>query len=87
MSEWQPIETAPRDGGNAILVVDTIHRPRGIYSEVLIARWVERPDDPEFDDFEEYWEVIDPFMGSHVYGFNLTHWMPLPAPPKQGNAP
>jgi len=71
-AQWQPIETAPKDG-TWILV----HHEWGID----FARW--RPSDrwqaegwetELYDRYGEPAEEIDP-----------THWMPLPDPPKQEN--
>lgn len=75
MSEWQPIETAPKDGTPIL----------GFRFYPVAIRW--RPDlDSEFQ-----WDAVS--LGSHAStnfmsnGFidgdsNLTHWMPLPEPPK-----
>lgn len=74
MTEWQPIETAPRDGTDILLRGRPIHLP----------------DDLEIPGpvtLTGYWDVIDaafcvttaswlgPFM-------EATHWMPLPTPPR-----
>lgn len=69
MSEWQPIETAPKDV--PILVTDGKHIvviKRGI----LIGN-VPWPDPVGFAGYDWEWnfEYAD-----------LTHWMPLPEPPK-----
>ena len=58
MSEWQPIETAPR----------------GLHKEVLTYRGPGLIAVAAYVDGE--WCVVDGF------GIvNVTHWMPLPAPP------
>jgi len=58
MSEWQPIETAPKDG--SIIIVDggTAYWHRGYASWFSCS--AQRPID-----------------------WNVTHWMPLPEPPKE----
>ncbi len=77
MSEWQPIETARKDGSKILIFVD---------GEIKIAYWsktprwwpwdggLERPCWVGFtcgdDWFNEYWSETNP-----------THWMPLPDPP------
>jgi hypothetical protein len=78
MGEWQPIETAPRDGtvidgwlqfyrdgvpSSGSRVADMAHE---------VAGWV----DGDGDEIE--WQ--DTF-GKET---RLTHWMPLPAPPEVG---
>ena len=67
--EWQPIETAPRDGTYVLL-----YWPRGdgIHETVVEGHFYTARDGDEF-----WWAVsrledrTDP-----------THWLPLPAPPK-----
>jgi hypothetical protein len=67
MSDWQPIESAPKDG-TTILLGHASFKPE--------AAW---------------WEYCSWFEGwcsggfrSDMYGpgFDPTHWMPLPPPPK-----
>lgn len=64
MGEWQPIETAPRDGR---VILAGYWRDEGWWSDLYDAT----PDEFAADD----------------HGFTrdlapLTHWMPLPEPPK-----
>ena len=85
MSEWQPIETAPKDG--------TIILAKRSYSENGIKVYY---DDPEWYDLIGR---IDPYLRAEGFiaddewcGFydlngqgpwlHITHWMPLPSPPK-----
>jgi hypothetical protein len=77
MGEWQPIETAPKDGTKLLMSVffpgDTICEP---FTEVTIGYWDHGNalDDPEsIWHREPDWDV--PTIG------DPTHWMPLPAPP------
>jgi len=70
MSEWQPIETAPKDGSSVLayapLSTDP-HRADKPY-RILPMRW----------DESQCWRTdIMPFVR-----FSPTHWMPLPAPPE-----
>lgn len=72
MNEWQPIETAPKDG-TEILISD------GDY--IAIAEW---RDDASFKQFENGpgWQIFDcedPFYSWATD--SATHWMPLPEPP------
>ena len=83
MSEWQPIETAPKDG-RAIL----IYEPTGRYGNLQSDYQAERNGPRvKFDDYRfaiGYWRPY----GSGGWGnrncsdVNPTHWMPLPEPPK-----
>ncbi len=69
MSEWQPIETAPRDGTHVIVAYDEI---------VGEARF----DDEGGPHAGWYW--TDQHWTDAVGGeaFYPTHWQPLPEPPK-----
>lgn len=69
--QWQPIETAPRDGTNIDLWVKTkdcfeCRLPNCFFCTETGAWYVK-------GDFGEY-EPLD--------GGMPTHWMPLPAPPQ-----
>jgi len=74
MTEWQPIETAPKDGSYVLLSVG---------ADVVVSRWYVhylngKPDrcrKPE-------WEQADMYggFGSYMGPLRPTHWMPLPPP-------
>ena len=66
--EWQPIETAPKDGTDILVMTgETMH----------VVRWINIHGD--FD----YWTVDDNKHGPFTLrGKAPTHWMPLPDPPK-----
>ena len=69
MSEWQPIETAPKDGTDILLVVRY-----GNLNKTRLGAWrQQRPG--EFAWLQHH--TFDHFAGE------VTHWMPLPDPPKQ----
>lgn len=88
MSEWQPIETAPRDGSRLLL------SGRGSYDPfwdtkspmpfiVATGQWWEY----SFEDFEEVgdgsYRKIEKKRGqwrANASFFQPTHWMPLPEP-------
>lgn len=82
MSEWRPIETAPRDGASVILGCNYDRHGKqrvtvawwddGVAAGVF-GRWVEAK---HFDDYEDDWIP-------HYCEFRPSHWMPLPAPPEQ----
>jgi len=67
MSEWQPIETAPKDG-TGILVCDAAIAG-GSMNVVSYTN----------EDWPQVWETQE-FSVYHVDAF--THWMPLPEPPR-----
>ena len=68
MSEWQPIETAPRDGAPVLIACVGECGTKWMYvawSKRSAWRFCERKDG-------SYYAVHD----------TPTHWMPLPEPPK-----
>ncbi len=71
MTEWQPIETAPKDGQYVLLYGPNLsRRPHG---QVVAAY---------FEYQIEYWHVEDGKFGPYpLRGPAPTHWMPLPEPP------
>lgn len=78
MSEWRPIETAPKDG-TPILIWQPDNRH---HDEIDGCKF----DDPRYAiGYWRAWAKSEWDMGwgnrnqAHV---NPTHWMPLPAPPK-----
>ena len=75
--QWQPIETAPKDGTEVLL-----YQPRGAFKPwkgrirdwaVNIGYW-HQPGNPEHPG---YW------MGNRQ--MRPTHWMPLPEPPREAS--
>jgi hypothetical protein len=72
MADWQPIETAPKDGTEIDLWVKAppTQLSGGSYGRV--------PDC--WFAFDE-WRTWDVFEGETVTVNNVTHWMPRPEPP------
>lgn len=79
MSEWQPIETAPKDGAWVLLYSpDERERERGDPA-VQVGCW-----GSSGYNRNNHW-VYGPegHEHAHRHGFyGATHWMPLPEPPK-----
>jgi hypothetical protein len=72
MSEWQPIETAPKDEDRDVLLA--AWDDDGSYWAATGSWWVDR-------FFFFYGKGnMDPVP----LCFEPTHWMPLPEPPKRG---
>lgn len=73
MSEWQPMETAPKDGQTILA-----HKPSGLAfsarQDVVPVHWTGWGGGA--------WE--NSTSGHKVFD-DLTHWMPLPAPPNARN--
>jgi hypothetical protein len=77
MSEWQPIETAPKDG-SVFLAFDQDNGD-GISNGVVICYWSDADEDDEFD---AEWMIVDLHGTSELHGCNLTKWTPIPLPPR-----
>jgi hypothetical protein len=70
MSDWLPIETAPKDGTAVLLWL-----PDGFWlndENVVTGFWSE--DDWYFSDTDSH--------PIGAFGKAVTHWMPLPEPPQ-----
>ena len=81
--EWQPIETAPRDGTQILACAQLSEHlaAQGHVPDLSIVRW----DDREKD----FIAMADGYMSIKSQGDTwttyhepyVTHWMPLPTPP------
>jgi hypothetical protein len=77
MSEWQPIETAPRDGRLAI-----VYRPLALNSgdqPVAVKRLIKGNNFCWDSTVPEGAKPMNPTDGA----CHVTHWMPLPVPPAE----
>jgi len=65
--EWQPIETAPKDGDDILV----------LWSDpgagCLVVSWEDKPRQPGWN-----WATLD---GLSYHADAFSHWMPLPDPP------
>ena len=68
MSEWQPIETAPRDGRPLLCFISGADPVEQRY----VLRWVD-------DRYEKGWQEAG---GEQWAMYEPTAWMPLPQAPK-----
>jgi hypothetical protein len=81
MMEWQPIETAPKDGRDVILWhpqfgICVGHFDAATADWWAIYLWPQRMNNP----CKEGW--FSPFIESDgSEGVECSHWMPLPPPP------
>lgn len=77
MSEWLPIETAPKDG-TRIMIAD--HR-----GGVWFAKWDNEIFDTQNDRRAKGWLIFDPEDSWYVVyspAEETTHWQPVPESPK-----
>ena len=77
MSEWQPIETAPKDGTSVLVGGGTLIDQSETYPQPLPLSTPETAYFAYLDGWiignsETYWEYLIAFP---------THWQPLPPPP------
>ena len=73
MSEWMPIETAPKDGTSVLLWVPIAGEPLKGSSIPISARMV----------ISEWLDVIYEWDSPIIYGDDQpTHWARLPSPPE-----
>jgi len=78
MTEWQPIDTAPKDETILIWAEDGWTR----CAELILMSEYGSYDPDELDDGGARMWVGD---GDLQLSFKPTHWMALPAPPKKGD--
>lgn len=74
--KWQPIETAPRNHGERILLWRDCGQ--GTLGCHVIGFAL---------DFDSSWHSNEcgGLRSLEDYGYRVTHWMPLPPPPASGN--
>lgn len=85
MSEWRPIETAPKDGRH-ILLLQAGHTD-DYPTRVVNAFWGDKfagysADNPDNYAWLNWHEGFEYTEGGVLWAtVEPTHWMPLPAPP------
>ena len=80
--EWQPIETAPRDG-TAIRLAQfhPLSDPKGKPEKSCIGAYVKTQG---MRNYQFKKRIVRNGVARYyfLYGWYLSHWMPLPAPPE-----
>lgn len=89
--EWQPIETAPRDG-SAILIYQAEYDVGGEREherqKMGGIEWSGSPNRAPFDDERYaigYWRPWGGWGNRNSSRVHPTHWMPLPSVPDRGS--
>lgn len=79
--DWQPIETAPKDGTPVLLVW---HWDSGVHTgvNVIMAHWTCRTH-CHMSSYHNCPHEADCNAGWSAYAGEMTHWMPLPELPKE----
>jgi len=82
MTEWQPIDTAPKDGTDIIVMY--MHINTQIVHAAFWSNYEEGLDDP---DIEGWWTYVWTEVGrTKMDGrYSPTHWIPLPPDPANGD--
>ena len=75
MTEWQPIETAPRDGTPVLGY-------RDIDGIMGMVKWIQSAT---YGEWAGSWDLVLPSTHSEIDMWWPTHWMPLPEPPQEGD--
>lgn len=78
MGEWQPIETAPRDGTRILLFCPPDHM--GVNAWFTFPE----PDTDTGEDMSGFYECAECFDAATT---RATHWMPLPPRPMPARPP
>ena len=76
MSDWKPIESAPKDGTQVLITGGTAEvcdYQATFVGAVGIAFW---------DVTRDHWHGNEANAHDEFYVHKPTHWMPLPEPPK-----
>lgn len=77
--QWQPISTAPRDGGAILLFIPDGYSMCGLTDGIVIGHWCE--DERSGGDPDADWYQLEQDGGFQL-DISPTHWQPLPEPPK-----
>ena len=88
LGAWQPIETAPKDGTEVLLLLDCA----GV--DVVHVAWYRNSEEWEssgqfcggwdnLEEWEGWWSYTKNSVGQEKLGLdNITHWMPNPPRPR-----
>lgn len=80
MSEWRPIETAPKAGETILLFFPET-------DTVIDGHWGHTVMMPEEDNPEHWeWDTLLHWSGMRDEMGEPSHWMPLPTPPHKESA-
>lgn len=83
MSEWQPVETAPKDGG---YIIAGSFRNGDELCWVKHSRWITSDEIAEIEGYDsEDWEPGWTNGNDESEICFPTHWQPLPTPPKEAD--
>jgi hypothetical protein len=78
--EWQPINSAPKDGTEILLFCS---QRKICYGHCEEAKFTEVGTYVSYSDGSGSWEGVDTSGGEYGNTLVPTHWMPLPPPPSE----
>ena len=78
MTKWQPIETAPKDGTKILLYSKTLPY---YTNHMAVGFWNEIPNSEYYVGWAS--GMSRGFVDADEEITQVTHWMPLPNPPKE----
>lgn len=82
MKNWQPIETAPKDGTKVLIWEQYSRTPVVTSYSGYTNKWGQVVG--SWSACKEHYDVDgDAWLTDRLYQDLITHWMPLPEPPKQ----
>ena len=79
MTEWQPIETAPKDGTEIFVYAKWKYKNCDAKYSWRVANY--RSDISGWENGCHFWTITSTHF--HETAIEPTHWMPLPPPPEE----
>jgi len=80
MTDWQPIDTAPKDG--TVILICACETGMLVFGQrIAVAKFHAEHDFPR----GKVLDFVTADEGERRHVRFATHWMPLPAPPKKGD--
>jgi hypothetical protein len=80
--DWQPIETAPKDGTRVLVWGEPSGHEGEDEHRVVSAWWGRLVAGQQEDENGEGWRFCSFDGGYYGEVYDATHWMPLPEPPE-----
>jgi len=82
--EWQPIDTAPKDGTIVLLFGESHYGGQAIETGYYVEQWAESWETVKSGNGKRTQELRKTDSGYWDANLSPTHWIPLPPPPDRG---